>query len=74
MSRKANLEDTVLNYFFTAELPAAKLMLRIVSGTVKRREGSPLPVIEASRKARKQAEQEKAHTNSPQGRAQPELN
>ena len=56
MSRKVNLEDTVLNYFTTAPLPAAELMLRIASGVVKRRQGPKVPVLEAPRKAKKQAE------------------
>lgn len=35
--RRINLEDSILNYFSTAPLPAAELMLKIVTGAVKRR-------------------------------------
>lgn len=64
MSRKANLEDTVLTYFQTAPLPAAELMLRIASSAVKRRQGPRLSETPAARSSRralatKQTENEK---------------
>lgn len=53
MSRKTNLEETVLNYFTTAPLGHAELMLRIVSGTLKRRQGPRLSETPAARNSRK---------------------